>query len=158
MSMTSHLRQTRRPRAMVFDLDMAESALPLLARIVAEIVTLQSRAADYDRAANVLRRQRDARRFQTEDRLRETRDQLRLAMDELHQLGGVLLDGCSDRVGLRTIINGKPAYFIYRSGDTRLDFWRYEDAGKSIARSIPGHWRAAAATRLPRRQESLAGV
>jgi hypothetical protein len=142
----------------VFDVRLADDALPLVKRIIADIALGKSRllAAQTQRRALAVPASGTSagrQRFLLDDEIRERRTQLRQVIDELHHVGATLLDPIRGEVGFPSIVNGSLAYLVYRAGEDRVNYWRYRDQAK--LRPVPGHWRSTGAVSRLEEEEGL---
>lgn len=154
---TRRASRPARAHAVVFDLALAEDALPLVQRVLADITGIKSKLIGWESERRQLRKTSTAsetrRRFTIEDEIRDARQSLRGTIDELHQIGVTLLDSVRGEVGFPTIVNGSLAYLYFRVGGEQLSHWRYRDQAK--LRPIPPHWRGAP---VPSRLEEEEGL
>lgn len=140
------VKRKQRLQSTIFDLPAARRTLPLLRRIVADVVGQQARLAHHELLLRRLGRGRvngwpeRQTRFWLQDELGRQRALLRQTMAELTGLGAVLLDGALGIVGFPTIVNGSLAYLVYRMEDDDVRFWRYRDQAK--LRPVPENWGA----------------
>jgi hypothetical protein len=137
----------------VVNLGTARKMLPLVMRIVNDILELQQRLALMEPEQARLDRQRRtldwpqrSRRYQLRDDLVAMEESLRVARTELEQLSVVLLDSQKGRVGLPTVVNGHLAYFSWVPGDEGLRHWHF--AGETLRRPIPANWKETGEVRL----------
>ncbi len=123
----------------------ANRMLPLVQRIVADVLGCQQRLATAQPEKERLDRHRKdlswperARRYQLDDEIAGDEQTLRAAYGELNGLGITLLDYDSGRVGFPTRVNNRRAYFSWVSGEETLSFWQYTD--EEERRPIPASW------------------
>jgi hypothetical protein len=133
------------PHDVVLSWGTSRAMLPLVGRIVADVVRDQLRLAQLtpEQARLDLQRQtlawpQRARRYQLREEITDLEKDLGTALAELELLGVVLLDAASGLVGFPTIVNDRRAYFAWRPDDEDLDFWSY--AGESTRRPVPEDW------------------
>ncbi len=119
--------------------------LPLVQRIVDDILAIQKALARLQPEERALDRQKREltwpqrqRRYQLKDELAQTDLRLQGAMSELRELGVVLLDGDQGRVGFPTMVNNRRAYFSWHPGEEGLHSWQFAD--EDITRPIPLTW------------------
>jgi hypothetical protein len=132
-------------REVVFDLETTRRMLPLVQRIVADILEKQKQVTELLPLEERLRRQRRSlvwperfRRYQIQEDLAAAEQNLQTARAELVSLGVVLLEGQVGRVGFPTIVNGQPAFFSWRPGEDTINFWHFAD--QTARRPIPASW------------------
>jgi hypothetical protein len=123
----------------------ANSMLPLVQRIVADVIdcqhrltTMQVEKERLDRHRRDLSWPERARRYQLDEEIAAGERTLRTACAELSGLGVVLLDGDRGRVGFPTRVNNRQAYFSWLPGEATLSFWQFADEDER--RPIPVSW------------------
>jgi hypothetical protein len=133
------------PHEVVLSWGTSRAMLPLVGRIVADVVRDQARLAQLQPEQARLDLQRHtlpwpqrARRYQLREEIVTLEKDLGTALAELDSLGVVLLDAETGLVGFPTIVNDRRAYFAWRPEDEGLDFWSY--AGDSTRRPVPEDW------------------
>src|SRR5262249_53859537 len=130
---------------MLFTWPVAQKMLPLVQRIVEDILGRQQQLTAMQREKDTLDRQRHTlawpqrwRRYQLQEEITAGEQPLLGALAELDQLGVVLLDRLGGQVGFPTTVNDRRAYFSWRRGEEALQFWHFvEETGR---RPIPAHW------------------
>lgn len=138
--------RTRRPirrRRIVFELPVAEQTLPLVRRILADIVESHARLRHLSLRARKLNGSernwsKRSESFKAHDQIKVLEKLLDDYKEELNQLGVKLLDKAHGVVGFPTIVNGSLAYLVFRNEDDGIWYWRYRDQPK--LRSIPDCW------------------
>jgi hypothetical protein len=140
-------------RDVVLNLGTARRMLPLVARIVDDLLALRGRLEQLLPEQERLERQRHnlawpgrQRRYQLRDEALVVENKLREAQTELEQLGVALINAGEGRIGLPTVVNGHLAYFSWKPGDEGLRHWHF--AGETVRRSIPASWKDAGDIRL----------
>ena len=123
----------------------ANRMLPLVQRIVADMIDCQQRLATMQPEKDRLdRHRRDlswperARRYQLDEDIAAGEQALRANFSELDGLGVSLLDIATGQVGFPTKVNNRLAYFCWLPGEKTLSFWRYADEDER--RPIPAGW------------------
>jgi hypothetical protein len=123
----------------------ANRMLPLVQRIVADVIECQHRLAHLQPEKERLdRHRRDltwperSRRYQLDDEIASGERALRAAFLELDGLGLSLLDGETGQVGFPTKVNNRRAFFSWLPGEQVLSHWQYADDGER--RPIPASW------------------
>jgi hypothetical protein len=126
-------------------LTTARSMLPLVQRIVDDILQLQKRLPELmpeldrlDRHRRDLAWPERARRYQIRAEVSDTEQRLEESLAELASLGLHLLDSDTGRVGFPTIVNGRRALFTWQPGDEGIDHWQFPE--ESTRRPIPAFW------------------
>jgi hypothetical protein len=135
-------------REVVFTLAMAHRMLPLVRRIVADLVHAQQRLGELLPEQERLDRQRRHlawperwRRYQLREDIAGIAQHQQEALAELEGLLGVaLVDSVEGRVGFPTVVNDRPAFFSWRLGEEVLEHWHF--VGETIRRTIPAAWLA----------------
>ena len=125
-----------RPEA-VFTWEQTEQMLPLVARIVTDIVNQVRRMEAIEPEKDRLDRHRNdlvwlerQRRYQLTEEMTRLVQDLQAARSELETLGIVLLDPESGLVGFPTLVNNQRAYFSWRSGEVGVEFWQFADGSR----------------------------
>jgi hypothetical protein len=139
--------------APVFGLAGAGRTLPLLRRVVGDVLRQRQELARLHPEQERLDRQRRAlpwpdraRRYQLRDEIAALEAQLRLTLQELKGLGVTLLDAATGRVGFLTAVNGHRAFFSWQPDEDGIHYWHFE--GETVRRPIPPHWAQGADVRL----------
>ena len=140
---SSRLRRPARAERKVFDLPTACTMLPLVRRIVSDIVGEHSRFAHLQLQAKRHAEQTsswEAKKalYRLHDEISASRAALRSVQEELTDLGAVLLDPVHGTAGFPTIVNGSLAYLVYQASLDDIRHWRYRDQPK--LRPIPESW------------------
>jgi hypothetical protein len=136
-------------RETTLNLATARRMLPLVQRIVNDILVNQEQLARLMPEQNRLDRQRRqltwperARRYQVREEVALTERHLEEALAELAGLGLQVLEGEHHRVGFPTIVNGRPAFFCWQPGDEGIGYWQFPD--EAVRRTIPASWTKSA--------------
>lgn len=137
----------------VLNLGTARKMIPLVARIVTDIVeasqclvALVPEQAHLDRRRHSLDWTGRSRRYQVREEVLELEARLQTARAELEVLGVALIDPERGRVGLPTVVNGHLAFFSWMPGDEGLGYWHF--AGEQVRRPIPPSWKETGEVRL----------
>lgn len=132
-------------RQQLFNLPTACRTLPLVQRIVVDILhdqqrlhELENEKTDLDRRRHHLSWPERSRRYRLAEEVSSIEDHLQETMEELDQLGVTLLDPDTGRIGFLTVVNGDRAYFSWRPLDVSVQFWHFADEG--VRRPIPSSW------------------
>ncbi len=132
-------------RQVVLTLATVRSMLPLVQRIVDDIVKEHRHLAQLRPEESRLNRQRRllswperCRRYQIQDELAAAECNLQEAVAELATLGVVLFDAGEGRVGFPTKVNNRRAYFSWRFGEDGVNSWHFPD--DTARRPIPTSW------------------
>lgn len=138
----------------VLNLGTARKMLPLVERIVAEIVAARARVDRLTPERDALDEGRRSlswpqrqRRYEVHDELAAVEQELRDAVGELEELGVAMLDERRGRVGLPTVVNGRLAYFSWQTGEAGIRCWHFP--GEMVRRLIPTSWKETGEVRLP---------
>jgi hypothetical protein len=123
----------------------AGAMLPLVERIVADVVRQHDRLALLQPEKNRLDRNRHnlawperARRYRLQEETADAEKELLEACAELEVLGLALLHGPTGLIGFPTVVNDRPAFFSWRPGEEKLEFWNYAD--DLVRRPVPPAW------------------
>lgn len=134
----SHLSSRRRN----FDLPTVRRMMPLVRRIVADIVQDSAALDKYrfeqeglDRNKVTLSWPERQRRYFVHSEVARLETRLDDEQRELTALGAVLLDPAAGYVGFPTVIHGRLAYFSWQLGEETVEHWHYD--GESLRRPIP---------------------
>ncbi len=140
-------------RDIVFNLNTADRMLPLVQRVVDDILTqrkalvrLGPERARLDRQKRDLVWQERQRRYHVHTEAAAVEHLLEDAVEELHTLGLTLLDAEIGQVGFPTLVNDQRAYFSWQPGEEHLNSWRFAD--ETANRPIPSVWWKVAETAL----------
>ncbi len=125
-----------------FDLNTVRRMLPLIRRIVEDIVhdsaelrKFQFEQEGLDRNKISLSWPERQRRYYVHGEVTRLQGRLDEERRELDDLGAVLFNPAVGSVGFPTTIYGRPAYFDWQLGEEVVAFWHYD--GESIRRPIP---------------------
>ena len=126
-----------------FTLESANRSLPLVRRIVTDIVK------EYEHIAQVEARTEEATsagRSEAVVRLRDEHanglERLRDLSDELAQIGCELKDGEKGLVDFPAVRDGCDIYLCWRIGEERVEHWHELDAGFAGRRRVPADFGA----------------
>jgi hypothetical protein len=129
----------------LFNLQTVHKMLPLVQRIVNDILVRQQILANLNPQQERLQRQkRDLawaerkHRYALQDEIADEEQSLQEAAEELNQLGVVLLDPAVGRVGYPTMVNNRPAFFSWQPGEDGVHSWHF--AEESVCHPIPSSW------------------
>ncbi len=123
----------RRPETLprrVFTLEHANRTLPLVRRIVGDIVDQHKRVSALEARCDTSDPSLHGAKLETLRRqyLGEI-DKLRKLADELTEIGVELKDWRRGLVDFPTVRDGLDAYFCWRLGEERVEFWHDLEAG-----------------------------
>jgi hypothetical protein len=132
-------------RNRILNLPTAQSMLPLVQRIVTDILNRQAsldrmlpELDRLDRNKRMLSWPMRQRRYQLREEISLAEQDLESAFLELGELGVELLDPLAGRVGFPTVVNERAAYFSWKPGETGILGWHFAQESKS--RPIPPTW------------------
>jgi len=133
-------------RDILFKLSTVQRMLPLVRRIVDDILAGHKKQAAVTPELNQLDRGRRAlswparqRRYRLQDEAAAADRAAHEAEEELHGLGVELLDSELGRVGFPTMVNNRPAFFSWHHGEAdHLHSWHF--AEETACRPIPPAW------------------
>lgn len=145
--------ETAERRPVVLNLRTARRMLPLVRRIVDDILhhqrclaVLGSEQDRLDRERRHLNWPLRQRRYQVHEEFAVAQHHLQDALAELEVLGVALVDADEGQVGLPTVVNGRLAFFSWKVGEAGLQHWHFP--GDSQRRTIPATWNEAADVQL----------
>jgi hypothetical protein len=132
----------------LLSLTTARRMVPLVHRIVEEVLELQQRLTRLQPEQDRLDRERRtlswperARRYQLHEEIAAGVQQLQHARAELDGLGVVLVNAEEGWVGFPTVVNGRRAFFSWKPGEESLRYWHF--SGETVRRLIPASWSKA---------------
>jgi hypothetical protein len=135
--------------------ETAQSMIPLVRHIVADVLChserigqLQPERDRLDRKRHGLQWPERQRRYQVTEELTRAEEDLLNARSELAGLGVVLLDDVAGQVGFPTMVNNRRAFFSWRTGEDRVASWHYADNLRR--RPVPEEWKEQALEHAPR--------
>jgi len=128
-----------------YSLKTVQKMLPLVSRIVDDILIRQNALHQLEPEQQRLDRQRRdlswperQRRYQVQDEVTRAERALAEVRDELAGLHVSLLDDDRGRVGFPTMVNNRRAFFSWRLGEDGLHSWHF--AEENACRPIPAAW------------------
>jgi hypothetical protein len=123
----------------------AVKMLPLVQRIMADLVASQLSLSQLTPEQERLHRQRRVLGWSERSRMYALREQIALAEQtlqeavvELAALGAVVIDPEFGRVGFPTVVNGRRAYFSWQTGEEGIHFWHFPEEERR--RPVPVTW------------------
>jgi hypothetical protein len=129
----------------ILNLTTARKMLPLVQRIVADILEGQKHTTQLQPELDRLDRQRREltwperrRRYVLREEVSRWDRQLQGAAGELEGLSVLLVDAGAGRVGFPTLVNNRLAYFAWWPGEDEIRYWHFADEYK--CRTIPAAW------------------
>src|SRR5262245_22744776 len=132
--------------AVVLDLPTVHKMLPLVRRIVGDLLAAEQQLGalmweqeSLDDNRRTLTWPQRQRRYFVQDEISRVKDARRDLEDELEQIGVKLTDSVHGRVGFPTIVNAKPAFFTWQHGEAEIGFWHFADDADRL-RPIPTAW------------------
>jgi hypothetical protein len=131
----------------VLDLPTVSKMLPLVQRIVDELMAIEQQHGhllteqeSLDRNRRNLSWPERKRRYDIQDDINRAERGRRDLVSELETLGISVIDPTFGRIGFPTIVNTKPAYFSWQPGEEEVVFWHFAgDTNKR--RPIPASWK-----------------
>jgi hypothetical protein len=139
------------PKESLMTWEAATAMLPLVRRVVADVLDCRQRLAQLEPERARLERARQelpwrarARRYEIVDEIAAAAHELKRTCAELEGLGVTLLHAKTGLVGFPTIVNNRPAYFAWLPGEEKLSFWCF--AGDHLRRPVPESWTKAVKT------------
>ena len=126
----------------------AQGMLPLVGRILADIMRVAQRLARIEPEKARLDRQRHdlvwperQRRYQLAEEITVLMRELHAARTELDALSVLVLDEEGGLLGFPTLVNNQRAYFSWKPGEETVDFWQFADSARR--RPVPPAWKEA---------------
>ena len=129
-----------------FTVAQANSTLPLVKAVVADIVTLSQDVKDRQDRLREIRGRRGASRKtsdayseevqQMEDELEADVERIRGFVEELRRIGVELKDPLMGLVDFRSMMDGREVFLCWRHGENEVEFWHELDAGYSGRHSL----------------------
>ena len=130
----------------VLDLPTVSKMLPLVRQIVADLLDAEQKIGGLlweqeglDRNRSTLSWPERQRRYHLLDEVARLEQRRRDTVSELKGLGVQVLDAVHGRVGFPTIVNTKPAFFSWQSGEDEVGFWHFA-GDDDRRRPIPISW------------------
>jgi hypothetical protein len=132
-------------REVLINLTTARSMLPLVGRIVGDIVHNHQILVELLPQEEQLHRQRRdltwperQRRYRIQEEIAAADRSYQEALTELAGLGLVLVDSTEGRVGFPTMVNSRRALFSWRRGEEDVQYWHFPE--ETVRRKIPSSW------------------
>ncbi len=132
-------------REVLINLATARNMLPLVARIVEDVVRSHQILVKLLPQEEQLHRQRRdltwperERRYRIQDEISTADRTYQEALTELAGLGVVAVDSTEGRVGFPTMVNSRRALFSWRPGEEDVGYWHFPE--EAIRRKIPLSW------------------
>jgi hypothetical protein len=129
----------------VFSLATARRMLPLVQRVVSDVVfygrvlaQLRPEQTRLDRQRRTLGWPERCRRYQIQEDVADAERYLQDALAELAGLAVVVLDPTVGRVGFPTMVNDRQAFFSWQLGEDGLKHWQFPE--EDALRVIPASW------------------
>jgi hypothetical protein len=147
------------PNDLVLTWGASHAMLPLVGRIVADIVdgharldALRPERERLDRQRHSLAWPERSRRYQVQEEIAVVEKELRQANGELEGLGVAVLHGPSGLIGFPTIVNDRRAFFSWRPGEENVVYWNF--VGDPVRHDVPESWTKSPPAPRPRRGKS----
>ncbi|MFT3788041.1 MAG: DUF2203 domain-containing protein [Tepidisphaeraceae bacterium] len=117
-----------------FTLAMANRTLPLVRRIVADVVRTHGRACDLHKRLEV--RQSRSVRDEIERQLNDVVELLQDYVDELNEIGCDLKDYRAGLVDFVSTYEGRDIYLCWKLGEETIQYWHELEEGFSGRRPV----------------------
>jgi hypothetical protein len=131
----------------ILDLPTVCKMLPLVQRIVAELMAIEQQHTQLlgeqeslDENRRNLSWPERKRRYDIQDDIDRAERGRRDLVSELEGLGITVVDAAFGRIGFPTIVNTKPAFFSWQPGEEEVNFWHFA-GDSSKRRPIPASWK-----------------
>ncbi len=135
VSREARLRQHRGRK--VFTIEQANRTLPLVSRIVTDIVAQHERVCLLEERCQVNDPSLTADEMQTlRDRYADALDELRCLRAELSEIGCQLKDWRRGIVDYLAFLNGRAVELCWRLGEARIEHWHDVDSGFAARQRI----------------------
>ena len=125
-----------------FTVEEANKTLPLLRRVVTDIVAAHSERtelvkeyAHLDHDLEVMR----TRRRELDTLLHELTDRINAHIDELEKIGVVFKGFEPGLVDFYAIMDDREVFLCWALGEAQVDYWHELDAGYAGRQRLPGH-------------------
>jgi len=139
---------------LVLDLPTVNKMLPLVQRIVADLIAAEGELGPLLWEREGLERNRRTldwperqRRYQVDEDVRTVEKRRKELAAELEGLGVAVIDAVHGRIGFPTIVNGKAAFFSWQPGEGEIGFWHFQNDERR--RPIPPSWLQAEPVSAP---------
>ncbi len=137
--------ETPERREVLINLATARSMLPLVARVVNDVVQNFRILAELVPEEERLHQQRRtldwparSRRYRIQEEIASADRTYQDALAELAGLGVVAVDSAAGQIGFPTIVNSRRALFSWRRGEEDVQYWHF--LGETTRRKIPASW------------------
>jgi hypothetical protein len=142
--MSGAFEKARGP-SILFTWHLAQKMLPLVGRILQDILELDRQLAavhpekdHLDRKRRSLQWSDRSRRYHLQEEVQRLESARAEALAELESLGVSLIDRRHGQAGFPTTVNDRRAYFSWRLGEDDLKHWHY--AEEDARRPVPVTW------------------
>lgn len=146
-------REKTRQKNQTVDLITARRMLPLVQRIVSDIIhdrkelnRFQFEQEGLDRNKRDLSWPERQRRYALQGEVVRLEGRLQEEQQELAQLGAIVVNLNTGQIGFPTLVNGRPAYFSWQFGEDSVSHWHFD--GEVLRRPIPPNWNEGSSVRL----------
>ena len=130
--------ETYQPRK-IFTLKEANDTLPLVSRIVKDIVRLNGEIQEtHSRAEELAAEGRSVKAEEANDRLHELIHQVSELVDELREVGCLAKDPALGLVDFPARIGSRIAFLCWRLGEEEIRFWHEIEAGYAGRKPVRG--------------------
>ena len=146
-------KEKTREKNQTVDLGTARRMLPLVQRIVTDIIhdrqelnRFQFEQEGLDRNKRELSWPERERRYALQGEVVRLEGRLQEEQQELAQLGAILVNVSTGQIGFPTLVNGRPAFFSWQVGEDNVCYWHFD--GEVVRRPIPPNWNEGSPVRL----------
>ncbi len=125
-----------------FTVDQANQTLPLVRRIVADIVSTHRRLLeriDEYRAYDPDEREFSERRRELEEEIRELTDRVNHFVAELEDIGAEFKGFEEGLVDFHGMLDGRVVLLCWKLGEESIEWWHELDAGYRGRQRLPAH-------------------
>ncbi len=125
----------------LFDVDEANRTLPLVSRIVRDIVDVNTQMRDAHLQAQRLVEDGDSEQAEKcQDRMQELSYQRDEFVDELQRLGIELKDPNLGLIDFPAMLDGRIVYLCWKLGEEKISHWHELTAGFGGRQPVDGHF------------------
>jgi hypothetical protein len=125
-----------------FSVDEANRTLPLVQRVVSDVVSthrkLMARVDEY-RGLDRGRPDSTARRRELEQEIGDLGDQVNGFIRELEEVGALLKGFENGLVDFYGVLDGRPIFLCWKLGEESIEWWHELDGGYAGRRRLPAH-------------------
>jgi len=123
----------------VFTLEEANKTLPLVSRIIGDIVRVNGEVLEaYGRVRALTEEGRSVQAEEAEDQLRDLAHQVELHCDELEEIGCVCKDPNLGLVDFPARVERRIVFLCWKTGESEIRYWHEMEAGFAGRKPVQG--------------------